>query len=168
LIVSVVGVLGFAGPAAAAPGGGTPVTFEVGGATLDISVPAGTVDLGSVIASLNAQTVSADLGMVTVTDGRGGTTGWVVTAVANDFAGPENISVSAPGSSSYHAPPATVVGTAEVAGTDMPNLYPPAPVQTATGVVGVNTASWNPTISVTIPAGAPAGVYSTTLTHSVA
>jgi hypothetical protein len=40
-------------------------------------------------------------------------------------------------------------------------------VQTATAVVGVNTATWNPSIAVTLPAGAQAGTYSATITHSV-
>jgi hypothetical protein len=40
-------------------------------------------------------------------------------------------------------------------------------VQTATAVLGVNTATWNPSIAVTLPAGAQAGTYSATITHSV-
>ncbi len=33
---------------------------------------------------------------------------------------------------------------------------------------GISSASWNPTISVDVPANAPPGVYSATITHSVA
>jgi hypothetical protein len=43
----------------------------------------------------------------------------------------------------------------------------PGTVQTATAVIGVNTATWNPSIGVVIPAGAVAGSYTATITHSV-
>ena len=33
---------------------------------------------------------------------------------------------------------------------------------------GISTASWNPTISVLVPANFAPGVYSATITHSVA
>ena len=156
-----------AGPAQADTTGATPITIEVTGGPLNISVPAGPVSLGSVGASTSPQTVTAFLGTVSVTDVRGGTAGWVVTASAVDFTGPQNISVSAPGLSSYTTPAASVIGTADVAGSNLNALYPGGVVQTATGVVGVNAATWNPTISMTIPANALAGTYSSTVTHSV-
>jgi hypothetical protein len=154
-------------PASADTTGTTPVTFEVTGGALNITVPTGTVNLGSVPASTSAQTVSAQLGDVTVTDDRDGTTGWTVTASATDFTGPQNISVSAPGSSSYVPGPIATTGTVNAAGSTLSPLYPPGPVVTATGVSGVNTATWNPTISVTVPAGALVGTYSSTVTHDV-
>jgi len=57
--------------------------------------------------------------------------------------------------------------TANGAATFENQLYPAGPVETATGVSGNNTAAWNPTITVTIPANALAGTYSTTISHSV-
>lgn len=33
---------------------------------------------------------------------------------------------------------------------------------------GINSATWNPTIHLTIPGNALAGTYSSTITHSVA
>jgi hypothetical protein len=167
LFVGGAGVLALTVPAAAATTGGTPVTAEVSGGALAITVPAGPVDLGTVAASINAQTVSSPLGLVTVTDNRGGTAGWVATAGANDFTGPMNISTSAAGSVTYASGTATVTGVATVTPTDQDHLYPPSTVQTATGVNGVNTAAWNPTITVTIPGGTQTGTYSTTITHSV-
>lgn len=155
-------------PASADQSGTTPVTISVTSGTIDITVPTGPVSLGAVATSGSAQTVTNTLGNVTVTDSRGGTTGWVVTASGTDFTGPQSISVSAPGSSSYNTPGATVTGTAIVTASNLDPLYPPGPVQTATGVSGINTATWNPTISVTIPANALAGTYSSTITHSVA
>lgn len=141
-------------------------TTVVSGA-LSITVPAGPVNLGSVIITVSSQTVSAQLGVVTVTDNRGGTAGWTATAGATDFVGPQTISVSTPGSSSYLTPPAAVTGTATVAPSNLSPLNPSGPVQVATGVNGINTATWNPTISVTIPATVMVGTYSTTITHSV-
>ena len=99
---------------------------------------------------------------------RGGTAGWTATASAVDFTGPQNISVSAPGSSSYTTPAASVSGTATVTASDLNPLYPPGPVQVATGVNGINSATWNPTIHLTVPGNALAGTYSSTITHSVA
>jgi hypothetical protein len=166
-VIAVAGALAFAVPASADPSGGTPVTFAVNGATLDVSVPTDTVDLGSVTASAMSQVVTAHLGRVTVTDGRGGTAGWVASASATDFTGPQNISVSGTDSSHYDSPRAEVTGNAAVASSDLDALYPGGAVQTATGVDGVNAASWDPTISVTIPAEAVVGRYDGMVTHSV-
>jgi hypothetical protein len=134
---------------------------------LAITVPAGPVNLASVTVGTDSRTISGQLGVVTVTDTRGGTTGWTATALATDFTGPQTIPVSATGSSSYLSPPASVTGTAKVAPSDLSPLNPQGPVQVATGVNGNNTASWNPTIFVTIPGGTLAGTYTTTITHSV-
>jgi hypothetical protein len=38
---------------------------------------------------------------------------------------------------------------------------------TASAISGDNSAIWNPTITVTIPGGTAAGVYTATITHSV-
>ncbi len=46
-----------------------------------------------------------------------------------------------------------------------PNGCPP--VVTATGITGDNSATWNPTITVTVPGGTVAGTYSAVITHSV-
>ncbi|MFD9820190.1 WxL domain-containing protein [Streptomyces violascens] len=153
--------------ATAATTGDTPVTVEVSSGMLAITVPAGPVNLGSVTASALPQTVRNQLGDVSVTDGRGGTLGWTATARGVDFAGPTNISVSACGSSGYTTPSAKTTGTATVEARNLTALAPTGVVQVATGVSGVNTATWNPTISVTIPGSAPAGTYKSTITHSV-
>ena len=62
---------------------------------------------------------------------------------------------------------ATVAGIATVTPTSLTSMATPGTVQTATAVTGDNTATWNPSIAVTIPAGAVAGTYSATITHSV-
>jgi hypothetical protein len=101
LFIGGTGGLAFAIPASAATASDTPVTVEVSSGGLGISAPTGSVDLGSVLASTSAQTVSSPLGVVTMTDSRAGTLGWVATAGATDFTGPQTISVSTPGSVTY-------------------------------------------------------------------
>jgi hypothetical protein len=46
-------------------------------------------------------------------------------------------------------------------------LTGPQTVFSATTASGVNSASWNPALSVLVPAGAVAGTYTATITHSV-
>jgi hypothetical protein len=167
VVVGIAAVIAIAGPAQADTTGGTPVTVEVNGGPLNITVPTASVQLGTAPVSTSAQTVSALLGTVTVTDTRGGTVGWVAAVSATDFTGPQGISVSAVGQSSYTTPSASVIGTSNVAHSDLTSLYPGGAVQTATGVAGPNAATWNPTVSLTLPAGALAGTYSSTITHSV-
>ncbi|MFI1165069.1 hypothetical protein ACH4UM_15995 [Streptomyces sp. NPDC020801] len=146
------------------------LTLTVIGGGLGITVPSGPVNLGSTAVSSSPQTVTSQLGNVTVSDQRGGTADWTVTAQAVDFTGPNNttISVSAPNSSLCHAPQANVIGSAAVTPHDLSPMYPPGSVQTATGVSGTNPATWNPTITITVPPNPLAGTYNSTITHSVA
>jgi hypothetical protein len=167
LAAGTLAALAVPGPASAQTTGNTPVTIEVTGGALNINVPTGPVNLGSVTSGANPQTVSAQLGDVTVTDDRDGATGWTVTANGVDFTGPQSISVSAAGSSSYVPGPIGTTGTVTATGSTLTPLYPPGPVVTATGVSGLNTATWDPTISVTVPGGALTGTYTSTITHDV-
>jgi hypothetical protein len=160
LLVCAAGVLAVAGPASAAP---STATFEVTGGTLDIAVPA-SVDLGSVTASSAAQSLTdVALGAVTVTDGRGVSSGWVATASATDFTGPQTLA----GASVYSPTAASATNATVTAAADQTLTTSAATVQTATLAVGVNSATWNPTVTVTIPANALAGTYTSTITQSV-
>jgi hypothetical protein len=67
----------------------------------------------------------------------------------------------------YTAGPITKVGTATFNANDPPNLTGVVAAVTATGITGDNSATWNPTINVTVPGSMAAGVYSGTITHSV-
>ena len=167
LFIGGASVLTLAVPAFAATASDTPVTVEVTGGGLTISAPTQSVNLGSVVTSNNDQVVRALLGNVAVTDNRAGTAGWTATASATDFTGPQTISTSTFGSVVYTAPQATVTGTATVTPSTESTLYPGGRVQDATNVNGSNTATWDPTIAVTIPANALAGTYATSITHSV-
>jgi hypothetical protein len=160
LLVCAAGVLAVAGPASAAP---STATFQVTGGTLDIAVPA-SVDLGSVTASSAAQSLTnVALGAVTVTDGRGVSSGWVATASATDFTGPQSLA----GAIVYSPTAASATNATVTAAADQTLTTSAATVQTATLAVGVNSATWNPTVTVTIPANALAGTYSSTITQSV-
>jgi hypothetical protein len=145
----------------------TPVSFEVTGGGLTISAPTGAnVDLGSRLATNVTGTISGQLGAVTVADLRGGPTTWTASVISSAFtptAGP--------------AVPATAVsydtGTIGVSGPVTPigglfsNLTGVVAVVTGTST-GPSSASWNPLISIAIPANLAPGTYTATVTHSVA
>jgi hypothetical protein len=162
-------VLTFAVPAFAATAADTPVTVQVNGPTggLSISAPGSSVLLGTATASVAAQTVTGSLGNVVVTDNRAGAVGWTATVSATDFTGPQTITTTLFGNVVYTAPAATDTGIVTTAASTQSTLNPGGSVQNATAVSGVNTATWNPTIAVLFPAGAQAGTYSSTFTHSV-
>ncbi|MET8333623.1 hypothetical protein ABZV14_06630 [Streptosporangium canum] len=146
----------------------TVVTFSITTAGLTISEP-GSENLGSVASG--AASVSGQIGPVTVTDDRGTLNGsWNATVISTDFTtgggtAPEtipNINVTySPGS----ATATTGTGTFTPGPGGIINV--PRVAFTGTELVGDNTATWNPTLTVTIPAGKVAGTYSGTVTHSV-
>lgn len=161
LTVAVVGVP----PASAEP---TKATVTVTGGVLSISVPPDAGNLGSRANSVAGGTISGPLGQVRVDDARRAAagSGWVASAISTAFtpsAGPA-IPASAVG---YTAGPVVKVGTATYTANNPGNLTGVAPVVTATGITGDNSATWNPSISVAVPGGMAAGVYSATITHSV-
>jgi hypothetical protein len=132
---------------------------------LSISAPTGNVSLGSQMSSNTASTITGQLGVVTVTDERGGSQTWTASVIAGAFTPPAGTAIAA-SAISYAAGPITatgVVGTAVAA----PDLTAVSTVVTGLGS-GISTASWNPTISVVVPANFAAGVYTSVITHSVA
>jgi hypothetical protein len=154
--------------AATSAHGGTSASFTLTAGVLSISAPAGPVSLGTQVVSAGASTISGPLGVVTVTDQRGGATAWVASVIVTAFTpttGPATTAIPAT-QVSYSAGTITQVGvtTAQPATTDLTGV---SPVVNGTST-GLSTASWNPTISVLLPANAAPGVYSATITHSVA
>ncbi|HEY5173412.1 MAG TPA: hypothetical protein VIK54_16945 [Acidimicrobiia bacterium] len=139
------------------------------GGALSITVPTDAGNLGTRADSVLGGTISGPLGVVQVSDARSAAagSGWVVSVISSAFtpaSGPA-IAASAVG---YTAGTITKVGTATYTANDPANLTGVAAAVTATGITGDNSATWNPTITVTVPGGAAAGVYSATITHSVA
>ena len=158
-------VLLAAGPAFADPDAGTGTTFEITGGTLDISAPAGPVNLGTGEATVDGAPIIGSLGSVTVTDNRGNTLGWGTTALSTDFAaGALTVPATAV---SYAETVAQTTGTVTVTPAAVADLSTASPVETATGVAGANTATWNPNLSIAVPPGTQTGLYTATLTHSV-
>lgn len=171
LVVTAAGMLtvGIALPAFADPTGVSAVTLTVQGGVLSITVRTDAGSLGSRSASVGEGTISGPLGQVQVHDARGAPagSGWVASVTSTAFTPPAGpvIPASAVG---YTAGPISKVGTATYTANDPAHLTDHTSVVTATGITGDNTATWNPTITVAVPAGTAAGVYSATITHSVA
>ena len=149
------------------------MTFTVTTGTLTITAPA-TIPLGS---GAPGTTISGPVGPVTVTDNRALlTAAWTATVSASAWTTgggtpAEIIPVSDVG---YAVGSIATTGTITATGTDRPagtavaDLSGTAKtVVTGTAGVGDNSATWNPTLSVAVPASAVGGDYTGTVTHSV-
>jgi hypothetical protein len=151
---------------AASVAAATPATFTLTAGALSISAPVASVSLGTQVASTNAGTISGSLGVVTVTDQRGGTTTWTTSVISTAFtptAGPADPASNV----SYAAGPITVTPTVVATAVAAGDLTGVSTVVTGAST-GISAASWNPTISIFVPANFAPGVYAATITHSVA
>jgi hypothetical protein len=171
LLGAVLSLLAFALPASAA---GTTTTFILAAGSLSISAPASS-GLGT--GSTGGGTLFAQLGTVTVTDTRGALLGaWTGSVSSTDFTtgGATANETVAKGQVTYWSGTATASsGTAVFApgqaiAANAQDLSVSRTAFSATVIVGNNSASWNPTVTVNVPAAAVAGTYSGTITHSVA
>jgi hypothetical protein len=161
LATTAVVVMGAALPASADDTG---TTFSLTGGDLTLSVGA-TAALTDEASGVDANVITGTLGEVAVTDARRGTAGWVTSAASTTFTG-TGLSVS--DGVAYTNGTMTVSGTNTVAPVTSASLTTTAAaVATATEVSGNNTASWNPTLDVSMPAGALAGDYAGTVTTSL-
>jgi hypothetical protein len=138
---------------------------------LSITVP-GTANIGS---GHPGTTVSGNLGTVTVTDERATlNAAWNATVIATDFttggATPAetipniNVSYWSGGATATTGPGTFTPGQATAGDAQIINVP-----RTAFSHAGVsdNSAAWNPTIVITIPADKVAGPYQGTVTHTV-
>ncbi len=160
----------FVGPAQAAD---TTTTFSVTSGALSITVPA-SASLGS---GAPGFTASAQLGTVTVNDARAAIgASWTVAVSSSNFTtgtatAAETIDKSAISYWSGLATATSGVATflpGQLTAVDKVGLGTSKTAFSASATAGNNAASWNPTVIVNIPAQAPAGSYSGTITHSVA
>jgi len=150
-----------------------PTSITIAAGPLTITVPSG----AALPSASPGGTTSAQLGTVTVNDLRGmATASWTATVTATTFVTggatpPETIPLTQ--ITYWSGPGTTTTGT----GTFTPgqanraaavNLTVPRTVFTLTAGSSVNSAAWNPTLSVSVPAAAVAGTYTATITHSVA
>ncbi len=168
-------------PALADSTADTTVTFTVNAGTLDITAPL-SANLG---AGAPGTDISDQLGTVEVTDTRASAdASWVATVTSTDFTTgvtPTATETIAAELVDYWSGPATVgpTGTGTftegqtAAGDAEPlndGVTPNVPVTafTHTGGTGNNSVGWNPTLVVHVPLANEAGLYTGTVTHSVA
>jgi hypothetical protein len=146
----------------------TSATVTVTGGSLSITAPPGAGSLGTRANTVAGGTISGSLGVVQVNDARSAAagSGWVASVISTAFtpSGGPTIPASAV---SYTVGAITQTGTATFTANNPRDLTGVVAAVTATGITGDNSATWNPTINVTVPGGIAAGVYSATITHSV-
>jgi hypothetical protein len=140
----------------------TNVTFALTGGALAVSTQASAPwgDKGG----SGTTTVSGSLGTTVLTDNRGGTAGWSVGAATTAFANGTTNAASV----SYNSGVPTTTGIV-VATSTGPTTLSATPTQVVAGtvVVGNNTATWMPTLTVTLPGSSTVGSYTGTITTSV-
>ncbi|WP_066286544.1 hypothetical protein [Arthrobacter sp. B6] len=156
---------GAALPASADP---TTATIQVTGGALAISVPTDAGSLGTRANTVGGGTISGALGQVQVNDARSAAagSGWVASVISTAFTPASGPAIAA-SAVSYSAGTIAKVGTATYTANDPASLVGVVPAVTATGITGDNSATWNPAISVAVPGGTVAAVYSATITHSL-
>ncbi|SDO20863.1 hypothetical protein SAMN04515671_0148 [Nakamurella panacisegetis] len=145
-----------------ASAGTTGATFTLAGGSLTVSQAAtATLDPGAT----GTTSITGALGAVDVTDARGSIAGWTMTAASTTFtASGGSVSTDV----TYDSGPATAsTGTVTPASNGPTSITTAQTVATGTAASGNNTASFSPTLTVTLPASALAGTYAGTVTTSV-
>ena len=151
--------------------GATTTTFTLTGAGLAVSAPA-SANL-SASTGIGTASLSAQLGGVTVADNRGALlTSWTASVISTDFVtggGGANKTITA-ANVTYSSGLATATSGV---GVDVPMAAPLTLDQSRTafahtGVIGSQSTTWDPTVTVSVPTNVIAGTYSGTITHSVA
>jgi hypothetical protein len=144
----------------------TTVTFTVTVGALSMTAPV-SANLG---AGAPGSTIAGPIGAMTVTDDRALlSAAWAATASSTAFTtGGATPAETVPATAAIYAPGTlTSTGTITLTGTPITLTGAAAPVVAGTAGVGNNTATWNPALSVAVPAAAVGGAYTGTLTQSV-
>lgn len=171
--VACVGGAFVAAPASAA----TDAYFTLSGGSLSVSEPApsGGANLGTV--NVGSLAVSGTLGDVTVTDNRGLLAAtWTAKVTSTEFvvdtagatpAANEKVALANIG---YVAGASSAASGGVFTGLAVPSMAAAADLRVAGTFLGtgVNSATWNPTISFTLLSSQVAGKYTGQITHSVA
>lgn len=151
----------------------TTLTLTVTAGVLSISVPDGPVSVGS---AAPGATASGQLGAVTVSDLRAAlSASWVTSVSATSMTtGAATTAETIPNTAvSYWSGAATATtgtGTFTPGQAAVGNAETMSASRTAFGLsagTGNNTAAWNPTLRIAIPAQAVVGTYTGTVNHSV-
>jgi hypothetical protein len=142
------------------------VTFAVNVGALSMTAPA-SASLGS---GDPGTTITGTLGgNVVVTDTRAAlAAAWTAVASSTDFTtgGATSAETIPAGDATYTPGAVTTTGTVTTTESTITLSGTPQTVVTGTGS-GNNTASWDPTIAVAVPAAAVGGTYTGILTQSV-
>jgi hypothetical protein len=144
----------------------TTVIFTVSSGALSLTAPA-SVNLGT---NAPGTTLAGTLGTVTVTDNRALlAAAWTAVASSTSWTtgGGTPAETIPAGDVGYDPGSIATTGTITATGTPITLSGTLAPVVTGTNGVGDNTATWNPAISVAVPASAVGGTYTGTVTQSV-
>jgi hypothetical protein len=146
---------------------GTAITLTLTAGALEISAPA-TANLGSAVATAAGHVYSAQVGEIVVTDNRAAAAGagWIASAISTALTPTAGPAIAAT-YIAYSAGTVVTTGTVTTVDNDPSTIFGVSPVVTATAITGSNTATWNPTLSITIGGTFVAGVYTGTITHSV-
>jgi hypothetical protein len=153
-------------PDAASGDPDTTVTFTVNVGGLTMTAPA-SADLASGDPGTN---IVAALGAVVVTDARALlAASWDTTASATSWTTGTHTAAETIAASLVAYDPGTpfTTGTITTAGTKINLSGTATTVVAGTNGIGNNTATWNPTMTVAVPAAAVGGLYTGTLTQSV-
>lgn len=156
-------------PAAADTTASTTTTFAVTAAELAITAPT-TATLPD---AAPGGSTSGALGTVSVTDGRAALdASWVATATldAPFTTGTGTTPETIPAANVTYDPGAAIDPTPpeEFTPGSPGTLDSPVTAMSHTTGSGVNSVSWNPTLTIAVPSGAVAGTYTGTVVHSVA
>ena len=156
--VAVSALVAVATPAVPAAAATTAVTFTLAGGYLTVAEGDGSVALAAA-AGLSVN----QLGPVVVHDFRGGTLGWTASGTSTGAAAPGSATAV-----SYTSGPVTTTGRVTATSQGETNLSStPTALVSGTAVVGNNTASWRPTVTVARARDAAAHSYIAVVTHSV-
>ncbi|MCB8913380.1 hypothetical protein KUG88_25000 [Rhodococcus rhodochrous] len=165
-LVTGLGALFLVGPstAQASP---TPVSITVEAGSLSISAPTVMVDLGT-MSTADHTVISGSLGSVDVVDERNAATDgqWVASVVATDFTNSSGGVIPA-AAIDYRVGQISHSGSGTFTALDPSGLSTTRPVVRGTDLAGPNSASWSPTITVSVPSESMAGTYTASITHSV-
>jgi hypothetical protein len=151
-----------AGAAMADGTGDTVATFTLVGGSLDVTVAASAALTDG---APGAASVTGSLGAVGISDTRGSTLGWIVSAASSTFVdGAGSVSTGV----SYDSGAATAsTGTVTTTTEGATSITTVAQVAAGTLASGNNTASYSSTLTVGLPGNALAGDYEGTVTTSV-
>lgn len=132
---------------------------SLGFSSAPASASVGLVDPGSA--------ASITLHGITVSDCRAGTSGWSASVTLMDITGDATGAALSAAGATYTPTAATTTGTVAVTAATATDPTTARIVQTATGVSGNNTATWDAVLTVPVPNDAVVDTYTATLTYSI-